>query len=76
MIVNQYSKRIFNMSYQFTGNYPEAEDLTQEIFLKLYNTLPKYDFEKDFTDAKVKAILRPKDKREGTIKDIVYWEEV
>ncbi len=49
MLVNQYSKRIFNMSYQFSGNYPEAEDLTQEIFLKLYNALPKYDFEKDFT---------------------------
>jgi RNA polymerase sigma-70 factor (ECF subfamily) len=49
MLVNQYSKRIFNMSYQFSGNYPEAEDLTQEIFLKLYNALSKYDFEKDFT---------------------------
>ncbi len=49
MLVNQYSKRIFNMSYQFSGNYPEAEDLTQEIFLKLYSALPKYDFEKDFT---------------------------
>ena len=49
MLVNIYSKRIFNMSYQFSGNYPEAEDLTQEIFLKLYNSLPKYDFEKDFS---------------------------
>lgn len=49
MLVNHYSKRLFNMSYQFSGSYPEAEDLTQEIFLKLYYTLPKYDFEKDFT---------------------------
>jgi len=49
MLVNQYSKRIFNMSYQFSGNYPEAEDLTQEIFFKLYSALPKYDFDKDFT---------------------------
>jgi len=49
MLVNHYSKRIFNMSYQFSGSYPEAEDMTQEIFLKLYNALPKYDFEKDFT---------------------------
>jgi len=49
MLVNHYSKRIFNMSYQFSGSYPEAEDMTQEIFLKLYNALPKYDFDKDFT---------------------------
>ena len=31
---------------------------------------------KDFTGSKVKAILRPHDKREGTIKDILYWEEM
>ncbi|MFB0564609.1 MAG: RNA polymerase sigma factor [Candidatus Aminicenantaceae bacterium] len=49
MLVNTYSKRIFNMAFQFSGSYEEAEDLTQEIFLKLYNTLPKYDFEKNFS---------------------------
>lgn len=49
MLVNLYSKRIFNLAYQFSGNYPQAEDLTQEIFLKLYNSLSKYDFEKDFS---------------------------
>ena len=32
------------------------------------------DFNKDYTGAKVKAILRPKDKREGTMKDILYFE--
>jgi RNA polymerase sigma-70 factor (ECF subfamily) len=49
MLVNTYSKRIFNMAYQFGGSYQEAEDLTQDIFLKLYHSLPKYDFEKNFT---------------------------
>ena len=49
MLVNTYSKRIFNMSYQFTGSYQEAEDLTQDIFFKLYNSLHKYDFEKNFS---------------------------
>jgi RNA polymerase sigma-70 factor (ECF subfamily) len=49
MLVNTYSKRVFNLAYQFAGSYQEAEDLTQDIFLKLYHTLPKYDFEKNFT---------------------------
>jgi len=49
MLVNAYSKRIFNMSYQFVGSYQEAEDLTQDIFLKLYNSLAKYDLKKNFT---------------------------
>lgn len=49
MLVNTYSKRIFNMAYQFCGSYQESEDLTQDIFMKLYNSLSKYDFEKNFT---------------------------
>jgi RNA polymerase sigma-70 factor (ECF subfamily) len=48
MLVNAYSRRIFNMAYQFTGTFQEAEDMTQEIFLKLYTSLSKYDFEKNF----------------------------
>jgi len=49
MLVNLYSKRIFNLAYQFAGSYQESEDLTQEIFLKLYHALHKYDFEKNFS---------------------------
>ncbi len=49
MLVNAYSKRVFNLAYQFAGRYQEAEDLTQDIFLKLYGALPKYDVQRDFT---------------------------
>ncbi|MFX0080747.1 MAG: Zn-ribbon domain-containing OB-fold protein [Candidatus Hodarchaeota archaeon] len=34
------------------------------------------DVKKDFTGVKVKAVLKSKDKREGTIKDILYFEEI
>jgi RNA polymerase sigma-70 factor (ECF subfamily) len=47
--MNTYAKRVFNMAYQFCGSRQEAEDMTQEIFLKLYNSLSKFDFEKNFT---------------------------
>jgi len=49
MLVDAYSKRIFNLAYQFSGSYEEAEDLTQDIFLKLYGSLSKYDFERNFS---------------------------
>jgi len=49
MLVNEYSKRIFNLAYQFSGTYEAAEDLTQEIFLKLHNSLPKYDPNRNFS---------------------------
>ena len=49
MLVNAYSKKIFNLAYQFSGSYEAAEDLTQEIFLKLYRSLTKFDFSRNFT---------------------------
>lgn len=48
-LVNTFAKRIFNMAYQFSGSRQEAEDRTQEVFLKLSGALPKYDFGKNFT---------------------------
>jgi len=48
MLVNRYSKKIFNLAYQFAGSYPAAEDLTQDIFLKLHHNLSKYNPKKSF----------------------------
>jgi RNA polymerase sigma-70 factor (ECF subfamily) len=48
-LMNTYAKRVFNMAYQFCGNREEAEDLTQDIFLKLHHSLSKFDFQKNFT---------------------------
>ena len=47
--MNAYAKRVFNLAHQFSGSYQEAEDQTQEIFLKLYGALPKFDFQRNFT---------------------------
>lgn len=48
MLVQSYAKRVFNTAYQFTGSRVEAEDQTQEIFLKVFHSLPKFDMEKNF----------------------------
>ena len=48
-LMDTFAKRIFNMAYQFSGSQQEAEDRTQEVFLKLHGALPKYDFGKNFT---------------------------
>ncbi len=32
------------------------------------------ELDKDFSDVRVKAVLRLKDKREGTLKDVLYWQ--
>ena len=43
VLVRTYWKRVFNIAYKFVGRYDEAEDLAQEIFVKLFKALPKYD---------------------------------
>jgi RNA polymerase sigma-70 factor (ECF subfamily) len=49
MLVDLYSKKVFNMAFQFTGSYQESEDLTQDIFVKLYRSLDKFEMGKNFT---------------------------
>ncbi len=38
-IVRSHARRIFGLSYRYTGSREEAEDLTQEIFIRIYQTL-------------------------------------
>src|SRR6188474_3224193 len=42
-IVTAFSRRIFNLAYRFTSNVEAAEDLTQEVFIRIYRTLDQYD---------------------------------
>ncbi len=41
-IVELYGGRLFNLALQFAASREEAEDLTQEIFLRLYQGLRRY----------------------------------
>ena len=42
-LVARYEDHIFNFLRQFTGNHHDAEDLTQETFVKAYRSLPRYN---------------------------------
>jgi len=41
-LVRLHTRRVYNMCYRFTGNGAAAEDLTQEVFFRVYRTLPSY----------------------------------
>ena len=41
-VVKSYGKRIFNLSYRYTNRRDEAEDLTQEILIRVYQNLKSY----------------------------------
>jgi RNA polymerase sigma-70 factor (ECF subfamily) len=47
-IVRQYRRRVYSVAYKFTGNHEEAEDLTQDIFIKVFRALHTFDRRANF----------------------------
>ncbi len=45
-IVQTYNRRIYNVCYRFAGSADDAQDLTQDVFIKMYRTLSSYDHTK------------------------------
>lgn len=41
-LVKRHTRRVYNLCYRFTGNRQESEDLTQEVFLKMFKQLGTY----------------------------------
>jgi RNA polymerase sigma-70 factor (ECF subfamily) len=48
LIVRQYWRKVFNVAYKFVGKHDEAEDLAQEIFLKIFKSLKTFDRRANF----------------------------
>src|SRR6266567_1143801 len=47
-IVRQYWRKVFNVAYKFVGKHDEAEDLAQDIFLKIFKSLDTFDRRANF----------------------------
>ena len=47
-IVRQNWRKVFNVAYKFVGKHDEAEDLTQDIFLKIFKALGTFDRRANF----------------------------
>lgn len=45
-LMEKYYKELFHFVYNIVNNYETTEDLLQEVFLKTYNNLKKYNSEK------------------------------
>ena len=41
-VVRAHSARVYRLAYRLTGNVPDAEDLTQEVFVRVFRSLPSY----------------------------------
>ncbi|MEQ1727307.1 MAG: sigma-70 family RNA polymerase sigma factor [Vicinamibacterales bacterium] len=47
-IVRLHWRRVFNVAYKFVGKHDEAEDLTQDIFIKIFKSLGTFDRRANF----------------------------
>ncbi|MFP6648926.1 MAG: RNA polymerase sigma factor [Pirellulaceae bacterium] len=47
-LVEQYQCRVFGLCYRMLGNRVDAEDVTQETFLRVFRSLHRWDANRDF----------------------------
>lgn len=47
-MIERYSKKVFNFALNFAGNREDAADITQDIFLKVYNNIDKFKEDGNF----------------------------
>lgn len=41
-LVGRYKKKIYHLAYDITGDHHEAEDISQEVFMKVYRALKTF----------------------------------
>ena len=57
-LVRSQHRRVYSLCYRFTGNPADAEDTTQEVFLKIYANLRNFDLERGSLHVWIAAMTR------------------
>jgi len=48
LLIEAYKGPVFNLVFRMTGSYSDADDLSQEIFIRAYQNLRQFDQDKKF----------------------------
>ncbi len=48
-LIRETQDRVYNLAYRILGNAQEAEDLTQEVFVRMWRALPRFRGDSKFT---------------------------
>ncbi len=48
VLVQRYLKPVYGFAYRYVGNIQEAEDISQDVFVKIWKNLKKFDKQKNF----------------------------
>ncbi len=81
-LVDKYKGKIVGAAFRFSGNYKDAEDVAQEVFLKAYLNLAKFRKEADFSTWLYRITyntacnyVRKKKIKMTTLKDDIRYED-
>lgn len=47
-LIQRYETRVLSLSYQVLGNTQDAEDVYQEVFMKVHKNIQRFEFKSDF----------------------------
>lgn len=79
-LIERYKKAIYNTAFRMMGNREEAEDISQEAFIRMYNSLSKYNPEYKFMTWALKVTtnlcLDSLRKRKADTVPIEDWYEI
>ena len=48
ILISRYLKPIYRFVFRFTGNSDDTEDITQDVFVKMWRNIKKFDRSKNF----------------------------
>ncbi|MGC9157479.1 MAG: RNA polymerase sigma factor [Terracidiphilus sp.] len=57
-LVRAQHRRVYGLCYRFTGNPVDAEDLTQDVFLKIYSNLSRFNFDRGSLEVWIATLTR------------------
>jgi RNA polymerase sigma-70 factor, ECF subfamily len=49
LLVEQHRSMVYRVAYQFAGNHYDAEDIAQDVFIKVYRSLARFRQDSQFT---------------------------
>ncbi|QRN85014.1 sigma-70 family RNA polymerase sigma factor [Clostridia bacterium] len=80
VLISRYERQIYGLAYRLTNNKHEAQDLGQEAFIKIYQSLGKYDPGRPFFSWMYKvaanqcySILRKKREAETPLESVIEF---
>jgi len=48
LLIQQYLKPLYSFVYRYVGNARDAEDITQEVFVRMWKHIKKFDLQRKF----------------------------